>query len=175
MQILFEIDQAVLFNNKSMFCIIDDVTIKFAENELFLTLMQDGDNFTIEITNRKCRIVNIQIPNLEQGRRVMNQILPSLKKIKCYYEAVDLLSTEFIYKHYKEAAFIVRVYKTILTFKDLDLLSKIFHIKTKIHCGQITINEVEYDLSYSVFWRDNPKPIGCFVGFFDKGFIFIKT
>jgi hypothetical protein len=156
-----------------MFRIIDDVTIQFPNGELFITFFQKGCNLSIEITTRKCRIEIIPIPNLEQGQRVLNQIVPSLKRIKCFFEAIEVIGLFSKFATYKEATFMICVYKMKLSFKDIDYLTKIFHLKTKIHNGQMTINEVEYDLSYYVFWQGKFNSIGNFAGFFNKGFEFI--
>src|ERR1035437_8975226 len=99
-----------------MFNIIEDHTAPFWNGYIYLTLLFDGDKHFIEITNTKRRIINLEVKNEQQGKIILHQILPSIRKCEQYWEAHELIQTLFKVKCFKEAVLIIRTHNHSFNF-----------------------------------------------------------
>lgn len=153
-----------------------DITIQYWNGEIYLTLVQNNEQYFLEISNRNKLLVCIEVENYIQGENVINQILPTLNDCEHYRVSYKLLRVFNSKVSNYEAVFLIRVFNQFFSFQELDSIANYYSLKLEIVNGPMTLNATEYDLSFNVFFKGKKKHIGNFVGFFfPECFVFIRN
>lgn len=155
------------------FRILNESTISFKNNKLYVMLLKEFDEYGVEVATKNEGLGRKFTENKDKAIELFDAVADKLNTIKNFEKAEDKIKTYFTLKDINEIIFLLKsedVVRSQVSIGDLYVSFK-FRVKTKYdtkgddYClGAITIY---------IFFKNKRKPIGRFIGtYLGEDFIF---
>ena len=159
--------------NKNDFYILDERTVNFKNNKLYVMLLKEFGEFGVEVASKSKGLGRKFAKDKDKASELFDAVADKLSHIKSFEQAETRIKSYFSLKDVNEIIFLLKSEDVVRSQTSIGDLSVYFRFKAKskydckgdVNClGAITIY---------VFFGKKKKPIGRFIGTrFGDDFIF---